>query len=71
MLKEKFVMRKKGKNFQKFKFIYIHRNYFLIQKEKGTFFDITGNKAENGVIIQPNDENNSLGQQWKIVAKYT
>ena len=67
----KFVMRKKGENFQKFKFINIRRNYFMIQNEKGKFFDITGNKADDGVVIQPNDENNSLGQQWKIEAKCT
>ena len=59
-------MREKGDNYQKFKFIYIEEDYFLIENEKGKFIDLINNDTQNGAIIKPNDKTNSLGQQWKI-----
>ena len=62
----KLVMREKGDNYQKFKFIYVEEDYFLIENEKGKFIDLINNDTQNGAIIKPNDKTNSLGQQWKI-----
>lgn len=63
----KYVFRKKGENLQKFKLIYIDNDYFLFQDETGKFIDVIDNVIENGTKIQPNNKNNSLGQQWKLV----
>ena len=61
-----FVMREKGENYQKFKFIHVEKDYFLIENEKGKFIDLIYNDTQNGAQIKPNDKTNSLGQQWKI-----
>ena len=60
--------RNKGENFQKFKFIHIQNDYFLIQNEKGKFIDFVGEDKDGG-IIKPNDKKDSLGQQWKLFIK--
>ena len=60
--------RNKGENFQKFKFIHIENDYFLIQNEKGKFIDFVGEDKDGG-IIKPNDKKDSLGQQWKLFIK--
>ena len=62
----KLVMSKKGENYQKFKFIYVEKDYFLIEDEKGKFIDLINNVAQNGAQIKPNDKTDSLCQQWKI-----
>ena len=65
----KFVMRKKGENLQKFKFIYVGENYFLIQNEIGFYFDLDVNEIKDGLKIKPNIKSNSIGQQWKLVPR--
>ena len=60
--------RNKGENFQKFKFIHIQNDYFLIQNEKGKFIDFVGEDKDGG-IIKPNNKKDSLGQQWKLFIK--
>ena len=61
------ISRKKGENLQKFKFIYVENDYFLIQNENGKYIDLINNEGKNYGVIKPNDKNNSLGQQWKLV----
>ena len=62
----KLVQRKKGENYQKFKFIFIEKDYFLIENESGLFIDLINNDAKDGALIEPNNRTISLGQQWKI-----
>ena len=61
------ISRKKGENLQKFKFIYVENDYFLIQNENGKYIDLINNEGKNCGVIKPNDKNNSLGQLWKLV----
>ena len=60
------VQRGKGENYQKFKFIFVEKDYFLIKNENGLFIDLINNDTKNGAQIKPNNKTNSLGQQWKI-----
>ena len=64
-----FTSRRKGDNYQKFKFIHVENDYFLILNEKGKFIDFVDNEVKNGGIIKPNDKKNTLGQQWKLILK--
>ena len=64
-----FTSRRKGDNYQKFKFIHVENDYFLILNEKGKYIDFMDNDAKDGGIIKPNDKKNTLGQQWKLILK--
>ena len=66
--KWKFVSRKKGENYQKFKLIYGgEKDHILFLNEKGKIIDLINMKTNKGCNIEPNDITYSLGQKWKLI----